>query len=60
MSIKTRFARKAVSSTAKHTAHGTASKIKRDPVRASTLFALGGLFGLVAGLAIGGNRPLAE
>ena len=32
--IKTILARKAVKSTARHTAHGTASKLKRDPLRA--------------------------
>jgi len=35
--IKKTLARKAVKSTAKHTAHGTASKLKRNPVRATTL-----------------------
>jgi hypothetical protein len=44
-SIKRKFARKAVKSTAKHTAHGTASKLKREPVRATALLGLGGLLG---------------
>jgi hypothetical protein len=44
-SIKKKFARKAVKSTAKHTAHGTASKLKREPLRATTLLGLGGLVG---------------
>jgi hypothetical protein len=44
-SIKRKFARKAVKSTAKHTAHGTASKLKREPLRATTLLGLGGLVG---------------
>jgi hypothetical protein len=49
MSIKKAVARKAVRSTAKHTAHGTASKLKREPLRATTLLGLGGLLGGVAG-----------
>jgi hypothetical protein len=48
-SIKKALARKAVKSTAKHTAHGAASKLKREPVRATTLLALGSLLG---GLAV--------
>lgn len=52
MSIKTRIARKAVTTTAKHTAHGTASKLKREPIRASTLLGLGGLVGGVLGWAV--------
>jgi len=47
--IKKTLARKAVKSTAKHTAHGTASKLKRDPLRATTLFGVGCLLGGVAG-----------
>jgi hypothetical protein len=45
MALKTMLARKAVKSTAKHTARGTASKLKRDPVRTTTLLALGALVG---------------
>lgn len=44
-SIKKSLARKAVRSTAKHTAHGTAAKLKRQPVRGATLFGLGALVG---------------
>jgi hypothetical protein len=47
--IKKTLARKAVKSTAKHTAHGTASKLKRNPARATTLLGLGCLVGGVAG-----------
>lgn len=47
--IKNTLARKAVKATAKHTAHGTASKLKRDPLRAATLLGLGGAIGAVAG-----------
>lgn len=49
MSIKNTVARKAAKTAAKHTAHGTASKLKRDPVRAVTLLGLGGLVGALAG-----------
>jgi ABC-type xylose transport system permease subunit len=51
-SIKKALARRAVKSTAKHTAHGTASKLKREPIRATTLLALGSLFGGLAGWLI--------
>lgn len=40
-SIKSTLARKAVKSTAKHTAHGAASKLKREPLRTTTLLAVG-------------------
>ena len=52
-SIKKAIARKAVKSTAKHTAHGTASKLKRDPIRAATLLGVGCVAGIVAGWALG-------
>jgi hypothetical protein len=57
-SIKRTLARKAVGTTAKHGAHGAASKLKREPLRASTLLGFGGLFGGVAGwlLARSGDR----
>lgn len=47
-SIKKALARKAVKSSAKHTAHGTASKLKREPFRATTLLGAGALLGGVA------------
>ncbi len=53
MSVKKAIARKAVKTTARHTAHGTASKLKRSPVRAATLFGLGCAAGLLAGWALG-------
>ncbi len=61
-SIKKTLARKAVKSTAKHTAHGTASKLKREPLRATTLLGLGGLLGGVAAWLLvrpqrGGSQP---
>jgi hypothetical protein len=43
--IKKKLARKAVKSTAKHTLHGTASKLKRDPLRAAALLAIGAILG---------------
>jgi membrane protein YqaA with SNARE-associated domain len=51
--IKKNLARKAVKSTAKHSARGTAAKLKRDPVRAITLLGLGGLVGGLAGWLLG-------
>jgi len=51
--IKNTLARKAVKATAKHTARGTASKLKRDPLRAATLLGLGGAVGAVAGWIAG-------
>jgi hypothetical protein len=63
MALKTTLARKAVKTTAKHTAHGTASKLKRDPLRNSTLIGLGLLIGAAAVWVIGrlsgdGAEPL--
>ena len=52
-SIKKGIARKAVKSTAKHTVHGTASKLKRQPLRAATLLGLGCAAGVAAGWALG-------
>ncbi|MFN8163303.1 MAG: hypothetical protein U0R26_05625 [Solirubrobacterales bacterium] len=51
--IKKKLARKAVSSTAKHTAHGVASKLKREPFRAATLFSVAALVGIFAGWLLG-------
>ncbi|HEU4736003.1 MAG TPA: hypothetical protein VFS48_03125 [Solirubrobacterales bacterium] len=48
-SLKSTFARKAAKATAKHTVHGTASKLKHDPLRASTLLAVGGVLGALIG-----------
>ncbi|HUC08419.1 MAG TPA: hypothetical protein VMR96_10050 [Solirubrobacterales bacterium] len=48
-SLKSTVARKAVKATAKHTAHGTASKLKRNPVRVTTLLAIGGVVGTLVG-----------
>jgi hypothetical protein len=56
-SLKKAIARKAVKSTAKHTAHGTASKLRRDPIRATTLIGLGCLLGGFAVAAWGSRHP---
>ena len=48
-SIKKAIAKKAAKFAAKHTAHGTASKLRRDPMRAITLLGLGGVIGAAAG-----------
>lgn len=48
-SLKSTIVRKAAKATAKHTAHGTAAKLKRDPLRATGLLALGGVLGFLAG-----------
>ena len=52
-SIKKSIARKAVRSTAKHTAHGTASKLRREPVRATALLGIDGLIGAFIGWSAG-------
>lgn len=49
MAIKRTVTRKAAKAAAKHTAHGTASKLKRNPMRAVTLLGLGGIIGVTAG-----------
>ena len=53
MSAKNTLARKAAKAAVKHTAHGTASKLKRDPVRTATLLGVGGALGAVAGWTAG-------
>lgn len=61
MSIKAKLARKAVKTTARHTAHGTASKLKRSPARAATLLGLGAVIGGFTGWLIGrGVAPSAS
>jgi hypothetical protein len=60
MSVKTKLARQAVKTTAKHTAHGTASKFTRKPFRSVTLLALGAIGGGIVGWLIGrsgGDEP---
>jgi hypothetical protein len=60
MSAKSSIARKAMKLTAKHTAHGTASKLKRDPVRTATLLGVGGALGAVAGWMAGRTTATAS
>jgi hypothetical protein len=66
MSVKTKLARQAVKTTAKHTAHGAASKFIRKPFRSVTLLAIGiaigGLVGWLIGRSGGGDeypQPIA-
>lgn len=58
--IKNTIAHKAVKATAKHSARGTASKVKRDPMRAATLLGLGGALGALAGFMAGRNTAAAS
>ncbi len=51
--MKKNLAKKAAKAAAKHTAHGTASKLKRDPMRSATLLGLGGVVGAAAGWMAG-------
>jgi hypothetical protein len=59
MSAKNTLARKAAKAAAKHTAHGTASKLKRDPMRTATLLGLGGALGAAAGWVAGRTATTA-
>jgi hypothetical protein len=60
MSAKNTLARKVAKTAAKHTAHGTASKLKRDPVRTATLLGVGGALGAAAGWMAGRSAPSAS
>ncbi|MDX6604524.1 MAG: hypothetical protein QOF23_1033 [Solirubrobacterales bacterium] len=51
--IKKKLARRAVRSTAKHTVHGTASKLKRDPIRAAALLGIGAIIGAFGAWLLG-------
>ncbi|MGN6275873.1 MAG: hypothetical protein ACTHNP_08085 [Solirubrobacterales bacterium] len=51
--IKKALARRAVKTTARHSARGTASKLKRDPMRTAALLGLGGALGALAGFMAG-------
>ncbi|HEX3736857.1 MAG TPA: hypothetical protein VHV53_04880 [Solirubrobacterales bacterium] len=53
MSVKTKLARQAVKTTAKHTAHSTASKLTRRPLRSISLLAIGAAVGFLVGRRIG-------
>jgi hypothetical protein len=60
MSVKTKLARQAVKTTAKHTTRGAASKIARKPMRSITLLAIGAALGGLVGWLIGrsgGDEP---
>jgi hypothetical protein len=52
-SVKSKLARQAVKTTAKHTAHGTVTKFARRPFRSLTLLALGAALGGIVGFLIG-------
>lgn len=62
MSVKSKLARQAVKTTAKHTARGAASKASRKPFRSLTLVvlgaALGGLIGFKLGRSAGDDDQL--
>lgn len=60
MSLKTKVARKAAKTTAKHTAHGAASKFRRTPLRTTTLLGLGAIVGVLAGWLLGRSTNGAE
>jgi hypothetical protein len=64
MSVKTKLARKAVKTTAKHTAHGAFSKLERKPLRTVTLLtigaAIGGFVGWLIGRSGGGDDAYAD
>jgi hypothetical protein len=47
--VKRLLVRKAAKASAKHTARGTASKLKRSPIRAGALLAVGGALGALTG-----------
>jgi hypothetical protein len=53
MSVKSKLARQAVKTTAKHTARGAASKATRKPLRTVTLLAIGAALGGIVGWLIG-------
>jgi hypothetical protein len=57
--IKRKVARKAVASTAKHSLHGTASKLKRDPFRAVALLAIGVAIGAAVAWLLGSSDRAA-
>lgn len=58
--IKRKLARRAVRSTAKHTAHGTTAKLKREPMRSAALLGIGGLVGVSIGWLLGRNGSDAQ
>ena len=59
-SIKSKAVRKAAKVGVKHTAQGTASKLKRSPMRTTSLLALGGVLGFLAGRLSSAGGPAAN
>jgi hypothetical protein len=55
--LKKTIARKAIKTTAKHSAHGALAKAKREPIRAITLLGLGCLAGGMAGWMAARSAP---
>lgn len=49
--------KKATKATLRHSAHGFASKAKRQPLRSTTLVSAGGVIGLAAGWMAGRRTP---
>jgi hypothetical protein len=64
MSVKTKLARRAVKTTAKHSAYGALSKLERKPMRSATLLviglAIGGLVGWLLGRSGGSDDAYAD
>lgn len=60
-SVKTRLAGKAAKATARHSAGGVASKLRRDRVRSATLLGVGCAAGILVGWLLGAGlrRPSA-
>jgi hypothetical protein len=56
--IKRKLAGKAAKTTARHTARGAASKLRRDPLRAATLLGIGWAVGMLTGRLFA--RPAAS
>ena len=52
--IKSRLARKAVKATARHSAHGTVSRLRRNPIRSTVLLGFGCAAGFLVGRLRGG------
>ena len=62
-SLKKAAAHKAARTTVRHTVHGTASKLRREPMRTATLLGVGALAGLFAGWLLarsGAPEPQAQ
>ena len=60
ISVKAKLGRKAATSVAKHTVHGTVSKARRDPMRATRLLAAGALLGALTGFLAGRRTASKE